>query len=72
MYEAVEGPTLLSLLEGLAAEGLRAPAALVHEWASLVVEAVAKAHEFGLVLGDVKPSNLVLADERMKLIDLEL
>lgn len=72
VYHLVEGPTFSSVLNRLAANGLRPPDRLLLEWLSALAEAVGVVHRLGFVLGDIKPSNLIFADGRFRFIDLEL
>ncbi|CAN5158772.1 hypothetical protein BH11PSE10_BH11PSE10_08720 [soil metagenome] len=72
VYTLVEGPTFDAVLAGLAAQGLRPPPAMLRSWWVALCTAVSSVHRLGLVVGDLKPANLVLVGERFELIDLEL
>lgn len=72
VYQLVEGPTFASVLNALAAEGLRPPIDLLYQWTVALCEAVFKLHQRGYVVGDIKPENLIFTGKSFQLIDLEL
>lgn len=72
VYHLIEGPTFASVLNRLAADGLRPPDRLLLDWMAALASAVGKIHRLGYVLGDIKPSNLIFADGSFRFIDLEL
>ena len=72
VYRLVEGPTFSSILNALASRGIRAPESLAESWLRQLCRSVETIHRRGCVVGDIKPSNLILLDDRFHFIDLEL
>jgi hypothetical protein len=72
VYGLVEGPTFAHVIDRLATEGLRPPSEVVATWTIALCGIVAKLHVRGVIVGDIKPANLVLTDASFHLIDLEL
>lgn len=72
VYEFIDGRPFASVLNSLAAEGLRPTAMLLREWAGALCNLVSSVHRQGYVIGDLKPANLILTENGFRLIDLEL
>ncbi len=72
VYAPIPGSTLSAALSGLATDGIRPPAGLLRSWADSLCDAVSRLHAAGYVCGDIKPANLVLTLDGLRLIDLEL
>ncbi|MEA2236481.1 MAG: hypothetical protein QOC81_1205 [Thermoanaerobaculia bacterium] len=72
VYELIEGPTLESVLHALAGQGLRPTYPVLFDWAIALCNLVAAVHEQGIVIADIKPSNLIVTENGLRLIDLEL
>lgn len=72
VYRLVDGPTLAHVVSALTHDCLRPPLGVVQQWARQLCETVATVHDVGFVVGDVKPSNLVLTEDGFHLVDLEL
>jgi Lanthionine synthetase C-like protein/Protein kinase domain len=72
VYEFIDGRPFDSLLNALAAEGLRPTATLLRDWAGALCDLVSGVHRQGYVIGDFKPANLILTEKGFRLIDLEL
>jgi hypothetical protein len=72
IYRPIQGPTLGSIIAALASEGLRPPPNLLRQWMNSLCDVVAELHKRGYVSCDIKPSNIVVTDDGLKLIDFEL
>lgn len=72
VYELVAGPTLASIIHELQVAGLRPPADMLIQWATALCAATTSIHRQGVVVGDMKPANLVYVDGGFRIIDLEL
>lgn len=72
VYRLVEGPTFASLLTALAEQLTRPPISVLRGWAAQLCDAVGAIHAAGLVLGDVKPANLIVTDRGFRVVDVEL
>lgn len=72
IYQPIQGPTLGAIIGSLAAQGLRPPPHLLHEWMTSLCQTVAALHRCGYVSCDIKPANIVMTNDGFKLIDLEL
>ncbi len=72
VYEPIPGRTLSAVLQELASSGQRLPKNLVRSWTKSLCAAVARAHAAGWVVADIKPSNIVVTTDGLRLIDFEL
>ncbi len=72
VYEHVEGVSLEQLIANVAATESRIPEPLLREWVLALCAAVAGVHDRGLVVGDLKPGNIILTHQGFVLVDLEL
>ena len=72
MTEHCEGQTLEQRVDGLAVEGRSVPVAQAIAWAGELADIVDELHRRGIVYGDLKLSNVLLAPEgTLRLVDFE-
>jgi tRNA A-37 threonylcarbamoyl transferase component Bud32 len=72
VYAPIPGPTLAYVLSQLAAQAVRPPIGLLRTWMESLCSAVSAIHAAGYVSGDIKPANIVVSEDGLRLIDLEL
>jgi len=72
VYRILEGPTLAHVIAALRGDRQRLPLALARRWTEQLGNVLGTIHSRGLVLGDLKPANVVITDDGFQLIDLEL
>ncbi|EME66848.1 hypothetical protein G352_02889 [Rhodococcus ruber BKS 20-38] len=72
VYEPVVGRTLSAVIRELAGWGQRLPADLTRAWTRSLCEAVGRVHAAGRVVADIKPTNIVVTPDGLRLIDFEL